>query len=147
VQVRILSWANSATRTKVQQQNREQNAMIILKRLAAMLVLATFFGPSSAQADSITFKMRSFNKSVINVKFFSPSRKVNWPEGKVFVLNDMKPRDMTLTCVAGEQICYGAATENKSAQWGVGIDGKGTCTSCCYRCNNKATSIIDINQN
>ncbi len=121
--------------------------MFNLKKSISILLVAAFAAPSVAQADTITFKMRSFNKNTINVKFFSPSRKVNWPAGKMFVLNDMKAHDMKLTCVAGEQICYGAATANKSAQWGVGIEGKGTCKTCCYRCSNQVTGIIDINQN
>jgi hypothetical protein len=115
--------------------------------LATLIAFSTLSLPTAASADTITFKMRSFHKNVVNVKYFSPSRKVNWPAGKVFVLKDSKTHDMKLTCVNGEQICYGAATSNKSAQWGVGIDGKGTCTSCCHRCNNQVTGIIDINQN
>ena len=40
-----------------------------------------------------------------------------------------------MTCSPGEKICYGAARSGNYAKyWGVGIQGRAGCRSCCMEC-------------
>jgi hypothetical protein len=121
----------------------------MLKNFFRVLMVAVLLWPSlmtsAAQADTITFKMRSFASSPVSVKFHSTSRKVVWPAGgKVWTLKDYKVIDIKLTCVTGEKICYGGFDARRS--WGVGRDGKAGCASCCATCsNNSVTRVFDLN--
>lgn len=117
--------------------------------LAALFLLFAF-GPSftatPAQADSVTFRIRSFAQKQVNVRFFSQNRNVHWPAGgKAWVLKDYKVHDLKLGCVAGEKICYGAWSGN--LKWGQGPDGKTTgCRACCLTCNNNVGTVMDLNE-
>jgi hypothetical protein len=128
------------------------NIRVVALRLAAMLICLgdiPLSAAAPARADTITFKIRSFAANQIDVRFHSTSRKVVWPaRGKVWTLKDYKVHDLKLTCVTGEQICYGAVLRgNPKRYWGVGGDGKQRCAACCATCNgNNLTKVFDLNQ-
>lgn len=44
----------------------------------------------------------------------------------------------TLKCVAGSKVCIGGKTGN--SYWGVGLEGKYSCSSCCYSCDGQTHS-------
>lgn len=108
--------------------------------------------PLSASAQdnaSMTWKLRSFDKHPVELKFYSRSRKVEWPApGKVWVLRDFKVTDFKLGCAAGEKICYGAWQRGNSAKyWGVGKGAQDGCEDCCHTCKDGlVTTIFDLNE-
>ena len=122
-------------------------SLIATGAIAAAMALM-IGAPTAAQADSITWQMRSFYSSQVNVKFFSQNRKAVWPGAtQHYPLKDMKVASFKLSCVAGEKICYGAAANSGPAkQWGVGSAGKTACKDCCQTCGGDTkTKIHDLN--
>jgi hypothetical protein len=118
------------------------------KHLAAALAAALMI-PSAASADTLTFKMRSFSSSAVEIAFYSQNRKTEWPGGgKVYAKSGHDVASYPLTCVKGEKICYGAWLKgNASRYWGVGQGNTQKCSDCCYTCNGKTvTPIRDLNE-
>ena len=108
--------------------------------LAAAAVLA-FLAPATASAQSLTWRVQSLHSSVVDLEFYSETRKWVWPgEGKVYVLRDSKVQEFKLTCNRGEKVCFGAWVRGRSQQfWGGGQDNKQLCDNCCYLCNGQVT--------
>jgi hypothetical protein len=121
----------------------------MLKTCLAALLAAASLAPTAASADTMTFKMRSFSKNVIEIAFYSQNRKIEWPGGgKVYINRTFDVVNYPLTCVKGEKICYGAWLKgNTNRYWGVGQGNKQRCKDCCYTCNGvTATPIRDLNE-
>ena len=98
---------------------------------------------------SMTWKLRSFDKHPVELKFYSRSRKVEWPApGQVWVLRDFQVKNFNLRCVPGEKICYGAWQRgNTNKYWGIGRNGKDGCKDCCYTCKDGlVTTTFDLNE-
>lgn len=120
----------------------------LLRALALMTVGAALFA-APAQADSLTFKMKSFHKYSVDIKFFSQNRNHYWPSATShWTINNYNVNDYRLTCIRGERICFGAATSGSGRMsWGMGLSGKNGCTSCCYTCGgDTSTNIINLNE-
>jgi hypothetical protein len=81
-------------------------------------------------------EMRNLDRYIVHVKLHSKQRHWQWPAGnEVFTLKDSQFHTMRLTCRPGEKICYGAARSGNYAKyWGVGIQGRNGCRSCCMEC-------------
>ncbi|MCU0731891.1 MAG: hypothetical protein MUE84_09935 [Hyphomonas sp.] len=125
--------------------------MSIFTRIAAIisLVLSLGFITAPAQADSLTFKMRSYHKFSVDVKFFSQNRNNVWPGvNSHWTIKDYEVKNYRLSCVRGERICFGAATSGSGRlKWGVSLTGKAGCKGCCYTCNgDTSTNIINLNE-
>ena len=117
--------------------------------LALCCLSLTALSPNSAQADSMTWKLRSFDKNAVDVTFYSRNRKAVWPgNGQVYVMRDYEVKTFKLSCISGEQICYGAWQRgNAKKYWGVGQGGKAGCKSCCYTCKDGAvTNVFNLNE-
>jgi hypothetical protein len=113
------------------------------------LLIAMIFTQSSAFADSMTWKIRAFDRFAVDVKLFSKNRNNVWPSSTtVWTLKDFKVHDIKITCVSGEKICYGAFVRGNSKKyWGVGSNGKAGCKSCCYTCSNGfVTPVQNLNE-
>ncbi len=117
---------------------------VLIALATALLVPASSF----AEPSSLNFKMRSYHKNVVELKFYSRNRGGHeWPgNGTVYVLRDYDVHNHALNCVKGETICYGAWVQGASSTyWGSGQGGKQACSSCCYTCNGGQTSVINLN--
>jgi hypothetical protein len=92
--------------------------------------------PKKATDLGIEFHIRNSSPYGIHVRFYSQNRAVSWPgQGKAWLQTDNTMHDYNLSCIPGEEICYGAWTiPNHAHNWGVGDDGKHRCTSCCAVC-------------
>lgn len=115
---------------------------------AACLAVACLSAPDQARADTMTWQLRSFHPNAVEVKFFSQNRRAIWPGAdKHYTIKDYKVNSFKLNCIAGEQICYGAAVSgNLSRYWGQGVDGKKACTNCCYTCGGDTrTKVHNLN--
>jgi hypothetical protein len=131
------------------QQGRVKNKMIKAILAAGVLAGLTLGAAAPAQADSITFKVRSFHKFSVDMKFYSKSRNNIWPSATShWTIKDFNVKDYKLTCVRGERICYGAATSGSGRMsWGVGLSGKAGCKNCCWTCGGDTTTpIINLNE-
>lgn len=84
----------------------------------------------------LVVEMRNLDRYIVHVKLHSKNRRWQWPSGgEVFTLKDSQFHTMRLTCAPGEKICYGAARSGNYAKyWGVGIQGRNGCRSCCMEC-------------
>ena len=105
--------------------------------------------PTPVQADTMTWKVRSFSRYTVDVAFFSKNRRHVWPSTTTaYVIRDFDVKDYKLSCVAGESVCYGAAVKgNRSSYWGVGLDGKQGCKACCFPCGgDTVTPIMNLNE-
>lgn len=114
--------------------------------IAALLALVS---AQAAVADSMTWRIRAFDKYAVDVAFYSKSRNAVWPgDGKVWTIKDYSVHSLKLNCIAGEKICYGAWVRGSSREyWGVGQGGKNGCKSCCYTCQDGyQTPIQNLNE-
>jgi hypothetical protein len=106
--------------------------------MMAMFLTAGFIvcGSAPAQADEMTWTITSKYQYKVQVAFYSRTRSHLWPaNGQAWGLDDYAPHQFTLSCNAGEKICYGAwATGDATTYWGVGLDGKQYCSNCCSIC-------------
>ena len=111
---------------------------------AALLLAVSILMPSLASADSITWRIRSFHKNVVDVEFYSQNRRHVWPGGgKVYTLRDYESHQARISCIRGEKICFGAWVRgNPRSYWGVGRGGKNGCKGCCYTCGGDTTTPI-----
>ena len=108
-----------------------------------MLSLSSTF---TARADTVTFKLRSYSPYETHVKFFSSDRRHVWPSRtRVYVLRDYRVKYMTLRCLWGEKICYGAAVAGDySRYWGRSLNGLQGCYNCCFTCGGGPTRVINL---
>lgn len=110
--------------------------------LSVFLLLA----PVEAFADDVTFVMNNQHPNALRVQLYSQDRKYSWPGGdEDFYLDDGETQSMSLSCNAGEQICYGAWIDgDEDTYWGVGPGNKEDCTDCCYVCEGGETEEITL---
>lgn len=114
-----------------------------------LALAALVLWPSFAQADTMTWRVRSFSSAQVELVFYSQNRRHEWPgNSKAFILKDYKVHDVKLTCVNGEKICYGAWLRgNQNRYWGTGKGGKRACKDCCMTCENASLSpIMNLNE-
>jgi hypothetical protein len=118
---------------------------MLLRMLVAILAFlsAWTLNPSSVQAETETWEIRSSYPFKLQMQFFSKDRPVVWPAGgQAYVLDDSKMHQFSLNCRAGERVCYGAwditnrGTKGKK-YWGVGPDNNKGCSDCCWTCGRK----------
>jgi hypothetical protein len=117
--------------------------------VAMLLPVMGIVGTSSARADTMTWQLRSFSKNAVEVKFFSSNRRVVWPTATThYDIKDYNTHSFKLTCLEGEQVCYGAGVSgNLKRYWGRSTDGKKACTGCCYTCKgNTTTKVHNLNE-
>ena len=102
------------------------------------LLLIVGPGTESAQSGDATFKMTNKARFNIMIKFFSQTRKWEWPSATShWNLNDTAQHNFRLGCQDGEKICYGGSfTADDKTHWGVGFKGDKGCTGCCLTCGN-----------
>jgi hypothetical protein len=120
-----------------------------LLAMALAVSLGLVGGASAAKADSITFKLRSFHKFSVDLKFFSQNRNHVWPSASThWTIKDYEVNSYRLTCIRGEKICFGAATSGSHRMsWGVGIAGKSACKGCCHTCGgDTTTNVVNLNE-
>lgn len=113
---------------------------VVFPFLFGLLILAQ---PTSAIAETLTWKIRSEYKYSVSLEFYARDRSHVWPGGgKVYVLRDADTHTYTLSCDSGEWICFGAWSRgNPSRYWGVGKGGHYGCEGCCYQCNGGTTDL------
>ena len=106
-------------------------------------ILAGFSVPTSAVADSMTFKVQSMAEDRAQIVFYSQDRHHLWPgPGRAYGLNDYGEHQFSLNCITNEKICYGAWTGNNQTTWGTGHGDHGSCSNCCYTCSGGSTKLI-----
>ena len=117
--------------------------MKLLVRMLALLALLLTSGvvtTTTAQADTLTFKVQSSTDYEMRIAFYSTTRNVYWPGGgKSYRLLDYDEKNISLSCNRNERICYGAWDET-GRHWGVGQAREYGCTNCCYTCKGVYTT-------
>lgn len=77
-----------------------------------------------------------------HIRFFDFENNLTWPSPDTYW--EMGEQDqaysMILDCIKGSKICYGASSEHNDKYWGVGLTGRGSCTTCCNTCDGSAHS-------
>ncbi len=104
---------------------------------------------TAALADSITFKFKSNAEYSVGLEFTSQDRNHQWPgDGNAYKIDDYDTHTYKLSCITGENICYGAWVENRDdLYWGVGMDNGNHCDDCCYICRNHSkVNLIHLNE-
>lgn len=117
---------------------------------AAIGLAGMMLACGTAQADSITWQIRSFHRNAVHVKFYSMNRNHVWPTSTTaYAIRDYNLHRMTIACVRGERVCYGAhVVGNVNAYWGVGANPRRACTNCCYICRGAVVSVVhNLNEN
>lgn len=99
--------------------------------VALLLPIATI-----ASAETITFNIENESDHDIQIEFYSQDRSHAWPGGnQAYNLSSGNDSEYRLNCREGEKICYGAWVKGKSSTyWGVGLNNKQACDSCCQTC-------------
>jgi hypothetical protein len=118
-------------------------------RLAIFSISLLFFSLLALRADasSLTWRVQSNYPYSVDLTFYSALSDRAWPGGtQVWVLNNNRVHTFNLSCIPGEQICYGAWVRGDTTRyWGVGYGGLQGCTSCCYYCNGGQTQVMILN--
>jgi hypothetical protein len=113
---------------------------------------ATPVTPVKAATDEVTINVRSLVDVRAQIKFFAQNRSWVWPNAsEAYVLDDYQTHSYTLTCIRGEEICFGAwsvARGNRTGRlsWGVGRNNNESCRNCCFTCGDgpyKTQELID----
>lgn len=104
-------------------------------------------GVAQAQSSSKTFRFESDSDDKIELVLYSQDRQgYQWPgSGRVYVLDDDETRNIKISCLGGEKVCYGAwVAGNKRRYWGSGYNNQQRCTRCCYTCDGGTTPVITL---
>jgi hypothetical protein len=121
--------------------------MIRFKLVATLLAAVMALVSSGAQAETITFRIKSDYQYKVQVAFYSQARNHVWPgPGEAYNLDDDDVKSYPLSCRPGESICYGAwPTGSGSKWWGVGPNNQNRCSTCCYTCGEgDVTPVISL---
>jgi hypothetical protein len=106
--------------------------------VAALLVLCggSLALPTTAAAETMTWRVKSTYKYKVQVAFYSQARKYEWPGGgDAYNLNDSETHEYPIRCEEDEKICFGGwVTGNAKKYWGVGYNNAHDCTNCCFLC-------------
>jgi hypothetical protein len=111
-----------------------------MRAILAAVVFGFLFSSMSAtpaSSEDASFKLTNSAPHIIWVKLFSQSRRGwQWPSStRHWILDDGRQHTLAAgQCQPGEKICYGGSYQNRSSQWGVGLDGKRACAHCCITC-------------
>lgn len=117
----------------------------MLALIAALFYQSAF---AAAHAETLTWKFRSEYSKIVDVELYSETREGHvWPgRNKIYVLDDYSTKTISISCWAGEKVCYGAWVRNReNTYWGVGYNKRNRCRSCCYTCNGGQTRVIVLN--
>ena len=119
----------------------------MLRKSVSIALSMALLPPTLAFAEGLTFKVRSYHKSQVDIAFYSQQRNHSWPGGdKVWVIKDYEVHSYSLNCRDGEKICYGAWVRGSSrSYWGAGRCGRQACQSCCFTCNGGETPVMNLN--
>lgn len=121
------------------------------KVMLALLVLiaAQTVAAGAAMAESMVWKFRSHHPNIVDVQLYASARNHVWPgNGRVWSLKDYAAHSVSINCVRGDKVCYGAWVRGtESSYWGGGRNNRKNCSSCCYICGNTSqTPIINLNR-
>ncbi|ESZ67995.1 hypothetical protein X727_22510 [Mesorhizobium sp. L103C119B0] len=110
------------------------------------LALAALFIATPAHAADMAFFVKNLRKQAVAVELFSRDRKMSWPGGdQVFLIEPSSQKSVPISCMSGENICYGAwVNGNDAVSAGVGPDNDQPCDNCCFICVEKTTETIDL---
>lgn len=113
--------------------------------LVAALIAVSM--PAAAAADSVTFRFQRFFPNVVHVQLYSNTRYGwTWPAAnQVYVLDDYNIHTFEISCQPAEVVCYGGwMSTNFDVNWGLGYNGRGSCSDCCWVCDGTVTEIIEL---
>ena len=88
----------------------------------------------------LTVQISNATAQTIHYKLYSMNRPGHvWPEvDQSWISGSGNRNDANITCKVSEKICVGAVLKNGgSTYWGVGPEGKASCTSCCFTCDGR----------
>lgn len=121
---------------------RRYSAVFVLSLGIAMLAPAT----SSVAQEGMTMFIRNLQPRAVVVEFHGRKSGTVWPgDTKVYLLDKDERKSVTISCQAGENVCFGAwANGNDRISYGVGPDDDQTCSECCRICVEGTTETIDI---
>lgn len=114
-------------------------------RLLLTSCLLLLAAPANAD-EGMTMYLRNQQDRGVVVEFRGRSTGTVWPgQGQVYLLDKRERKSVTLGCVEGEEICYGAwVNGNDRIAFGVGPDDDLQCEDCCRICVAGTTETIDI---
>lgn len=109
--------------------------------LAGVLACAA---PSLAWAADFTFVIQNNHYYSVEIQIYSPIRRNVWPAvNRVWVNRSSVPERYGISCIPGENVCFGAASGR--TYWGVGLHGQHGCASCCYTCIDGGEANVSLN--
>jgi hypothetical protein len=124
------------------------SAALVRLAIAASLFSGAAFVAGSAKAETFTFNIQKNVGETLDLVFYSRDRNHAWPGGtEVYILENNRPYNVTLSCQRGEKICYGAWVRgNTNYFWGVGYGGGQACNNCCFFCDGGQSVLINLNR-
>ena len=109
---------------------------ILLWFFASVVGLAALASPP-ADAETLTWIVRTTRDEPIQIAFYSQKRHQAWPGfSTAYVISNQRFHKGTLACDYMEKICYGAWLKNNpKIYWGVGLGNRQKCSDCCAFCD------------
>ena len=119
---------------------------IFAAALVAALGLFAVSDPAPAEHEVFTFRVRSVDKYIVDIRFYSQNRRWAWPSfDQVYRMDDYREHDFAINCREGERVCYGAWERgNPRTYWGRGPNGTASCSDCCYVCQPSNSQLITL---
>lgn len=114
--------------------------------VSVSLIGLSALAPVSAAEKGMTMFLRNQQSHAVVIEFHGRKTNTVWPgEGKIYLLDKLERKSVTIGCQEGENVCYGAwANGNDRISFGVGADDDQTCTDCCRVCVGGTTETVDI---
>ena len=126
----------------------EDVGVVIMRYIAAFLLLSIFPGLSGAGDSTVTFQVKDTcnDKQDIMFKFYDETNKLVWPSvNKSYYTEKYNYYSLNrLSCSKGANICVGGSTPDYSKPFGVGINNDSSCADCCGRCNNGSIYLVKL---
>lgn len=116
--------------------------------VALVLILGQLCMVGAAKAETMVWKFRSHHANIVDIQLYAPARNVVWPgNSQVWSLKDYNAHNVTINCVRGEKVCYGAWVRGtESSYWGAGRGNRKSCTNCCGTCGGGPMPVINLNR-
>jgi len=115
-------------------------------RCVPLSLILALLACGGASADTMTWKFRNQSEETLFTQLYSRERGQVWPSQSEAWHVDPTGifYEQPISCVAGEYVCYGAWNRDKRLSWGLGPEGKGGCSDCCYHCGEGALAWVTL---
>jgi len=92
-------------------------------------------GDQGGETSSLVWTVTNHTYYDVQFEFHAQGSDNWWPgSDRAYALAPGGSKQVTMNCIRGEKICYGAWDLNEDYYWGSGKNDKESCSNCCHIC-------------